>query len=68
MTNLIRKLFHISISSEEQRVLDAIKDSGLKSMRVVGRGTLVVDAKEVTNTDKFKDYAKEAKKIVEGSS
>lgn len=66
MSNLIRKLF--SISSDEQKVLDAINDSGFKSMRVIGRGTLVVDTKEVTNTNKFKSYAEEAKKIVEGSS
>ena len=61
-----KRLF--SVNSDEQKVLDAIKESGLKSMRVIGRGTLVVDAKEVTSTDKFKVYAREAKKIVEQSS
>jgi hypothetical protein len=62
MSNLIKKLL---INSDEQKVLDAIIQSGLKTMRVVGRGTLVVDAKEVTGTDKFRSYAEQAKKIVE---
>jgi hypothetical protein len=62
MSDLIKKLL---TNSDEQKVLDAIIQSGLKTMRVIGRGTLVVDAKEVTGTDKFKSYTEQAKQIVE---
>lgn len=55
----------IYIAPEERKVLDAINSSGLTSMRVIGRGTLTVDAKEVTKTEKFKGYVKQAKIIVE---
>lgn len=68
MPNLIKKLFSTDLDEEEKKVLNAIKRSGLKTMRVVGRGTLIVDTREVTNTDKFKSYARQAKEIVEKSS
>lgn len=65
---LIKKMLGVHVDLDEQKVLDAINQSGLKSMRVVGRGTLMVDAKEVTRTEKFKDYARQAKSIVDQSS
>jgi hypothetical protein len=64
MTNLIKKILGVYVSSDEQRVLDAIDQSGLKSMKVVGRGTLTVDPKEVTSSEKFKAYAEQAKSVV----
>jgi hypothetical protein len=62
MPSLIKRLL---TNSDEKKVLEAIKESGYTTMRVVGRGTLVVDAKEVTGTDKFKKYTEQAKEIVE---
>lgn len=64
---LIKKLLGVYVDPDEQKILNAIDQSGLQSMRVVGRGTLVVDAKEVTSTEKFKDYAQKAKIIVDQS-
>lgn len=65
MADLIKKMLGTYIDPDKQKVLEAINNSGLKTMRVVGRGTLIVDAKEVTNTKKFKDYVEQAKSIVE---
>ncbi len=67
MARLIKKMFGIYVDPDEQKILNAIDNSGLQSMRVVGRGTLMVDAKEVTSTEKFKAYAKQAKIIVDQS-
>ncbi len=64
VVEFIRKLTGTHVDEEERRILDAIKDSGLKSMRVVGRGTLVVDPREVTGTEKFKQYVSQARQMV----
>jgi len=64
VADLIRKMLGAYITPDEEEILKAINNSGLKTMRVMGRGTLVVDAQEVTKTDKFKDYAKQAKSVV----
>ena len=64
MTGLIKDIFGFGLSDEDKKVLSAISESGLTTMRVVGRGTLIVDAKEVTNTRKFKEYSKKARRIV----
>ena len=65
MVDFIKKITGTYIDAEEQQVLDALAESGLESRRVVGRGTLTVDPKEVTNTDQFKKYADLAKDVVE---
>jgi len=65
VTNLFKKIIGVSVNPEEQKVLDAINESGLQTMRVVGRGSLTVDSKEVTNTAKFKTYVEQARSIVE---
>ena len=64
MPDIIKKIFGVYVDQDERKVLEAINQSGLKSMRVIGRGTLLVDPKEVTNTDKFKSYVEQAKSIV----
>jgi hypothetical protein len=64
MINLIKKILGVYVSPDERRVLDAIDKSGLKSMKVVGRGTLTVDPKEVASSEKFKAYAEQAKSVV----
>ena len=64
MIDLIKKIFGVYVTPDEQKILDAIDQSGLKTMRVIGRGTLTVDVKEVTNTEKFKGYVAQAKQVV----
>ncbi|VAW75776.1 hypothetical protein MNBD_GAMMA12-1352 [hydrothermal vent metagenome] len=63
MTDIFKKIIGTYVAPDEQEVLNAINNSGLKSMRVVGRGTLTVDTKEVTNSPKFKEYVQQAKQI-----
>lgn len=62
---MFKRLF--SNTEEEEKVLAAIKESNLQTMRVVGRGTLVVNTREVTKTDKFRKYAELAEQIVHDS-
>lgn len=52
--------------NEEKAIIDALKnkDNGSQSMRVVGRGTLVMSARDVRNSQKYKDLLKKADKIV----
>lgn len=45
-------------------VVKGLKSSENKTHRVVGRGTLVVDAEEVRRSLKFKDDARKAASIV----
>mgnify|MGYP000032352082 CR=1 FL=1 len=69
MIDFIR--FFFKPNKDEAEILKAIEDieaSGIKSMRVVGRGTLTVDVKEVTQTEKFKEYAQKAHEIVHSRS
>ncbi|MCE3046283.1 hypothetical protein [Legionella sp. 16cNR16C] len=51
---------------EEKEIIKALKnkDNGSQSMRVVGRGTLVMSAKDVRNSQKYKDLIQKADKIV----
>jgi hypothetical protein len=51
---------------EEKAIIDSLKnkDNGSKSMRVVGRGTLVMSAKDVRSSQKYKDLIQKADKIV----
>jgi hypothetical protein len=56
-TSRLTKLFQwlgLAPTDDERKVLDALNKNGLKSMRVVGRGTLIMDAEEARNTEKFK--------------
>lgn len=50
--------------SERARIEEAIRNSNYSTLRVVGRGTLTVDPKEVSDTTEFKKYAEKAKRIV----
>lgn len=51
---------------EEKAIIDALKDkdNGSGSMRVVGRGTLVMSARDVRSSQKYKDLLKNADKII----
>jgi len=54
-------------NTHEQAVLDRIdraRRNGFTSMRATGRGSMKVDAKDVINSDSFKDRAQKARNIV----
>ncbi|HAT8315131.1 TPA: hypothetical protein ACT9MM_001437 [Legionella pneumophila] len=51
-------------SDDEKKVIEALKNSSSKTMDVVGRGTLVMDAKEVTRSEKYKKLLANAEKIL----
>lgn len=59
MFKCLRNLF---LSEEEKKILKQI--SKYKTMRVIGRGTLYVDPKEVTSTEQFKHYTKLVKELI----
>jgi hypothetical protein len=64
MPKLLRKLLKLTLSVEDQRILDALNSSKITSKRVIGRGTLTVNVSEITSSDKFKEYSKQASNIV----
>lgn len=53
----------LGISADDE-VIKTLKSSPIKSFRVIGRGTLVVDADEIRRSDKFKEDARKAAEIV----
>lgn len=55
----------VSPSDDEKKVIEALKNNGTGSMKVIGRGTLVMDAKDVTSSKKYKDLLAKADKIVQ---
>lgn len=51
-------------TEQDKEILERLKKArkmGITSMRVVGRGTLVMDPKELANTDKVKEARRKAK-------
>jgi hypothetical protein len=64
MKTLLRKLLKLTLSVEDQRILDALNSSKSQTKRVVGRGTLTVNVKDITSSAKFKEYSKLASQIV----
>ena len=52
---------------DEREIIKALKnkDNGSHSMRVVGRGTLVMSAKDVRSSQKYRDLLDKAESIVE---
>ena len=64
MPKLLRKLLKLTLSVEDQRILDALNSSKVTSKRVIGRGTLTVNVSDITSSDKFKEYSKQASNIV----
>ncbi len=53
--------------NDEKKIIDALKnaDNGTESMRVVGRGTLVMSARSVRESQKYKDLLDKADVIVD---
>ena len=52
------------LAQQEKKVLVALQASEVTSRRVLGRGTLTLDAIEITRTSKFKKYSEQASQIV----
>lgn len=50
-------------TKEDKKIKDLV-DNSYNSLRVVGRGTIRIDPKEVRNTKEFKEALKKAKDIV----
>lgn len=61
----IRRTSKRSVSENDQRLEDLKKlvEQSYDSVRVVGRGTVKIDPKEVRNTKEFKEARKKARKI-----
>jgi len=55
----------LNLEKDKETMLSTIVNSGYTSTKVVGRGTLVVDSSEVTETEEYKMYVKKARKIIE---
>lgn len=51
---------------ERKIIIEALKneDNGTQSMRVVGRGTLTMSARAVTESQKYKDLLRKADSII----
>lgn len=64
----MRRIEEMNIADydEEKAIIDALKDkdNGSRSMRVVGRGTLVMSARDVRSSQKYKDLLNKADKII----
>lgn len=51
--------------SERDKEMKQLVENSYKSIRVVGRGTIKIDPKEVASTEEFKHAQEQAKLIVE---
>lgn len=54
--------------SENDKKIKALVDNSYKSLRVVGRGTIVIDPKEVRATESFKRDMQKAKEFFESQN
>ena len=57
-------LFGLAPTSEEREILQHLRKKEASSMRVVGRGTLIMDAKVARSTKKSKDFIEKIDKFV----
>jgi hypothetical protein len=63
MTPLLR-LFGLVPTEEEREILRQLRKKESASMRVVGRGTLIMSAKEARTTEKSKKFIAKMDKLV----
>jgi len=64
MKEFLKRILKISLSTDDQRVLNVLNSSTITSRKVVGRGTLTVNVSEITGSEKFKEYSDKASAIV----
>lgn len=53
----------LEANKEERYILDILDKNALPSMRIIGRGTLTMDAIEARSTDSSKELIKNIKKM-----
>lgn len=53
-----------SFNEEDLKNIQKLKESQVRSRKVVGRGTLVADASEIRKTKSFQQNAERAAKLV----
>lgn len=64
MTGLL-KVFGLIPNESEQLIIDQLKkNQAVKSMRVVGRGTLTKSTKQARNSQRAKDFIKSAEDLI----
>ncbi|WP_298941986.1 hypothetical protein [uncultured Psychromonas sp.] len=63
MTKLL-KLFGLVPTEEERELLKHLRKKESSSMRVIGRGTLTMSAKEARSTQKSKEFISKMDKLV----
>lgn len=53
-------------NDDELKIIEALKneDNGTQSMRVIGRGTLIMSARAVRESQKYKDLLSKAENII----
>ena len=54
-------------NEDEQYIIEALSKNKCQSMRVVGRGTLVVDAKEVIESESYRKLVAKADGLIKKS-
>ena len=62
MPSFLLNLF--SFNEQQEEIAARLKAENLRSLRVVGRGTILADAREIRSSQKFKDYAQRASGLV----
>lgn len=67
LLNAVSKFFDFMRTEQDKRLNDLV-DNGWKSARIVGNGTLKIDASEVRNSGEFKGALDLAKLIVEAEN
>lgn len=53
-----------SFNEQDLKNIEKLKESKVRSRKVVGRGTLVADASEIRKTESFRKNAERAAKLV----
>ncbi len=64
MTDSFKSFFAYKLDDDQKKVAEALKNSEVKSRRVVGRGGLTMDGAELLKTAKFQAYRKRGAEVV----
>jgi len=57
-------MFNFAFNEQDLKIIEKLKESKVRSRKVVGRGTLVADASEIRKTKSFQANAERAAKLV----
>lgn len=64
LLDFLKRLIGVNLSEHEKDVLKALRTSEVTSRKVSGRGSLTMNAIEITQTRKFREYTEKASAIV----